>query len=474
MNLAYSFPIIFWNTACLITNSGSLEEPVAATEIVSIYEKEDTENYTYIDLPDRSGKKKVEKNSDYTKMAKALGEIIQQGIAVSLVDINHSDFSFKPDVKNNKILFGLKALSGVNSEVIRNIINNRPYVNFTDFMAKCPLNKNAMISLIKGGAFDNLETEWAEELKVHPRYLIMVYYLSKISEPKTRLTLQNFSGLLKNNLIPESLNFQKRIFNFNKYLKDKTKMGKYYVFDEPCLKFYNENFNNEQLEIINGYTCILQTKWDKIYKTQMDTTREWLKNHQEEVLKEYNTILFMEQWEKYAQGNLASWEMDALCFYYHEHELKNVNKRKYGLTNFFNLSPESEIASFFKRYGKQIPIYATYRIIGTVIGKNDNKATISLLTTEGVVSVKFTKDYYSMYSRQISEVQADGTKKIVEKGWFTRGTKLMITGYRRDDTFVAKSYANTGMHQLYKITKLNNGGRDITLVHDRYGMSTEG
>lgn len=473
MNLAYRFPIIFWNTACLITNSGSLEETQAAEEIVNIYEKEDTENYTYVDLPDRSGKKKIEKNSDYTKMAKALGEIIQQGIAVSLTDINQSGYSFKPDIKNNKILFGLKALSGVNSEVIKSIISNRPYISFTDFMQRCPLGKNAMISLIKGGAFDELEIEWAKELNTHPRYLIMAYYLSKVSEPKTRLTLQNFNGLLKKNLIPDSLDFQKRVYNFNKYLKDNTKVGKYYVFNDSCVKFYNDYFNSEQLEIINGCTCILQTKWDKIYKSQMDIAREWLKEHQEETLKAFNQSLFLEQWEKYAQGNLSSWEMDALCFYYHEHELKKLNKRKYGIVNFFSLSPESEIASFFKRYGKQIPIYATYRIAGTVIGKNDGKATISLLTTDGVVSVKFSKEYYALYARQISEQQADGTKKIVEKGWFTRGTKLMITGYRRDDQFVAKTYSNTGMHQLYRITGISADGRDVELTHDRYGMNSE-
>lgn len=473
MNLAYTYPTIFWNTACLITNSGSLEEPTAAMEIVNIYEKEDTENYTYIDLPDRSGKKKVEKNSDYTKMAKALGEIVQQGITVSLIDINNSGYSFKPDVKNNEILFGLKALSGVNSDIIKTIIDNRPYVSFTDFLNRCSLNKTAMVSLIKSGAFDNLELEWAKELNVHPRYLIMVYYLFKISEPKTKLTLQNFSSLVKKNLVPGTLDFQKRVFNFNKYLKSYAKSGKYYVFNDSCLRFFESYFNTEVLEVVNGCSCVLQTKWDKIYQAQMDEVRSWLKEHQEETLKAFNTALFMEQWEKYAQGNLSAWEMESLCFYYHDHELKNINKRKYGIANFFKLSPESEITTFFRRGGVQIPIYATYRIIGTVIGKNDVKATISLLTTNGVVSVKFTKEYYAMYARQISEIQPDGTKKVVEKSWFTRGTKLMITGYRRDDQFVAKSYASTGTHQLYKITKMFNEGQDMELTHDRAQTNKE-
>ena len=48
-----------------------------------------------------------------------------------------------------------------------------------------------------------------------------------------------------------------------------------------------------------------------------------------------------------------------------------------------------------------------------------------------------------MFKKQISQIQADGSKKVIEKSWFKRGNKLMITGFRRDDTFVAKTYANT-------------------------------
>ena len=185
-----------------------------------------------------------------------------------------------------------------------------------------------------------------------------------------------------------------RYNHFNKYLKDNTKVGKYYVFNDACIEFYNKYFDPENLEVINGCTCILQTKWEKIYKTQMDVARDWLKAHQEETLKEFNSLLFLEQWEKYAQGNLSSWEMEALCFYYHNHELADIDCFKYGISNFFALPAEPQVDYFFKRNGKDIPIYKTFKIIGTVISKNDNKAMITLLTTNGVVDVKFTKEYY--------------------------------------------------------------------------------
>ena len=79
MNLAYKYPLIFWNTANLIVDSAGVDyssddeenaDEIAVSddtdttpdeadeEIVFIYEPEDWEGYEYEDLPDRSGKKK--------------------------------------------------------------------------------------------------------------------------------------------------------------------------------------------------------------------------------------------------------------------------------------------------------------------------------------------------------------------------------------------------------------------------------
>ena len=199
----------------------------------------------------------------------------------------------------------------------------------------------------------------------------------------------------------------------------------------------------------------------------MNQARDYLKNHQQEMLKTYNILLFKEQWDKYAKGTVSAWEMEALCFYYSDHELKNVDNQKYGIKNFFELSPEPEVDYFFKRNGKEIPIYKLCRVAGTVIGKNDTRHSVTLLTTNGVVTVKFTRDYYAMFNRQLSEKDEQGVKKVKEKGWFTRGTKLLVTGYRRDDTFVSKKYKTTGGHQLYMITEVD--GRNINITSERYG-----
>lgn len=441
---------IYWDTACLVVNSGSLEP-------------EDDNEYD----EDGNPIKKKEQSADYGKIAKALGEIIGDGIKVSLIDINKSDYGFKPDVENNQILFGMKALSNVGSAIIDQIKAARPFVSLKDFMNRVNINKTAMINLIKGGAFDQLV---GSTDKYEARSIAMAAYLSVTCNPKKKLNLQNFQGLISANLIPQDLKLQKNAFILNKWLKQKKYKEYYMIPDGINVDILIEHFG-DIFEISEGRPCVNQKVWDKTYQTIMDDARVWLKDNQEEVLKAYNAKLFKDEWEKYASGSIASWEMNALCFYYHEHELAHIDTKQYGIKDFTSLPTTPAIDYFFKRNGKQIPIYNLCRIAGTVIGKNDTRHTVTLLTTEGVTNVKFNRDYYAMYNRQISEVGEDGKKTVREKGWFTRGTKLMITGYRRDDTFVAKRYKNTPGHTLYKITGIN--GRNIEITSNRYGMEED-
>lgn len=439
--LATKFNPIYWNTACLIVNSGSLEQ-------------EDDEK---------------EHGTDYKKIAKAIGEIRSKGVTVSLANINESGYSFKPNVKENEIMFGLKGMNKIGDSVVEEIIKNRPYHSIKDFMFKCPLNKTQMVSLIKGGAFDKISYEWASKInKKEPRKAIMGFYISQICDNKKRLTLQNLKGLIDRHLIPERFKKEQKIFEFNRYLKTLSQNEEYYILDDRSSNFI-KNFDtyDDLVDIINSEELLNKKKWDKIYKNYMNNIKEWLKTSQEETLDKMNILLFQEAWNKYANGTLPFWEMESLCFYHSSHELKDLDNNKYGISNFKDLNEEPDIKRFFKKKDLQIPIYNIYRIVGTVIGKDKTHSSISLLTTDGVVDVKFNRDLYAMYDKQISQKQSDGKKKVIEKGWFTKGTKLMISGFRRDKTFVCKVYKNTGSHHLYKITNVINGGRDIEVTFER-------
>ena len=146
--------------------------------------------------------------------------------------------------------------------------------------------------------------------------------------------------------------------------------------------------------------------------------------------------------------------MEALCFYYHEHELKNIDNYRYGFVSFNDLPVEPEIERSFYKGTKKINLFKLYKICGTCIAKNKLKSSVTLLTTSGIVEVKFRKEYFSLFDRQISAKGEDGKKHIIEKSWFNRGSMIIVRGMRNEDTFIAKKYNSIEGHTLYKIDEV--------------------
>lgn len=451
MNLAYRYPLIFWDCACLITDSGGNEElneeeemePVE--EVVDIYESEDFDEYEYIDAPDKKTKikKKRAKTTDYKKIATAIGKMIQNGTAVEPPNINTSSYTFTPDVENNTIIFGLSGILSVGEDIIKDTINNRPYKSPRDYLNRVKPKRQAMISLIKGGAFDSMMD----------RKTCMAWYLWETCDKKSRLTLQNLPGLIKHGLLPEDTEekiLARRIYEFNRYLKAMCKCsnGEVYKLDERAISFLTEMGYEDEIISPDGSNFYLNIKiWDKkYYQHWMNVFREWITSDKENILRTLNERIFKEEWDKYALGTISAWEMEALCFYYHDHELKDVNFGKYGIMDFFKMPEEPVVDRSFEKNGKTINLFKLYKICGTCIAKDKSKGTATILTPEGVVTVKFRKEYFAMFDKQISKKQEDGTKKVVEKSWFNRGSIIMIQGFRSGDNFIPKKYASSGGH----------------------------
>lgn len=464
--LVIHFNPIYWDTACLIVNSGSLEDN-QEEEIVDIYapEGDDLANgVTFEDLPDRSGKIRRASATDYGKIAKAISDIQKAGIDVGLPDINKSKFGFAPDIENNKILFGLKGMLNVGDELVNKIISNRPYVSPKDFLMRIQPTKQAMISLIKGGAFDTM----------FDRKQLMVWYIWETCDKKKRITLQNMNGLIKHQLLPEDTEeriMARRVFEFNRYLKAICKskqISGVYCLDERALNFLHELNEEKDIQVAEGAYFLTEKAWDKVYQKWMDIFRSWIADNKDDILYNLNALIFREDWEKYAgKANLSAWEMEVLCYYYHAHELTNVNVGKYGFVDFFSLPEEPIIDRSFTKGNHTIHIYRLFKICGTCIAKNKTKSTVTILTTSGPVEVKFRKEYFSLFDKQISQRQPDGTKKIVEKSWFNRGNMIVVMGVRNGDNFLSKKYASSSSHQLYKINKLLPNG-DLELTNTRY------
>ena len=428
--LATYFPSVYWNTACLRVDAG---------------------------LDEDSG-------SDYAKLARAVGNMINNGIEVSAININKSGYLFEPDEKNNRILFGLKALNGISTDAIPEIVSHRPYTSFEDFQEKVKVNRTTVLALIKAGAFDEFED----------RAEVMRKYIAQISQPKSKVTMQNFKMLSESGLLPKSLKFQRQVFNFDKTMKAACKVNGGYALDKSDIhyRFYCKYFDADILTVEGNHIFLDAKKWKKMYDNAMMDAKDYVKQHGQELLDGLNKNLFQEKWDKYARGGLAAWEMDAMGFYCCPHELARLDYGMYGIRKYADLPYVPETDYTFRRGGKDVPIPKTCRIAGTVVGKNNTKAQIDILTRDsGVVTVKFSLDYFAQYNRRITDT-VKGVSKVVDEGWFQKGSLIVVNGYRSADIFRAKAYKRSNSHQLYKITRVNEDGT-IDMTNKRYGDPDE-
>ena len=468
MNLAYNFPIEFWNCACLITESGGneeeeddeenvyneIDENSYSNEIIDFdEEEEDEEEEDSDETSKKDDKKKKAKVNNYGKIATAIGKMKMANITIAPPDINKSQYTFSPDYKNHIIRYGLSGITSIGKELIEEIIKNRPYKDLNDFLSKVKINKPKMINLIKCGAFDFLGD----------RKDILYNYIVSISDVKKCLNLRNFKGLKENGFLND-YQFEIAVWDFNNYLKN-FKQDKYFVLDNIAQDFYNRFFDVDKLVYIENDCMIEQNLWKKIYTKIMEPVRQYLKDNQQEILSLYNNKIIEQNWKKYCSGNISKWEMDSISYYNHEHELAKLNYYQYNISNFFDLPEEPVIENSFpaKDTGQMIHLFKIERIAGTVLDKNKNKNMITLLTREGVVNVKIFGDVFTKYDKQISfKNEETGKKTVIEKSWFKRGNKIIVTGIRRGDMFIGKKYKSTPYHFIELIEEVNEDGTAIT------------
>lgn len=468
MNLAYRFPIIFWNCACLISDSGGNETEDNEENFAIENEMEEfnstAESFTNDDSDEEDEdeeestaekkKKKKQKTTNYGKISTAIGKMKMANIEVTSPDINKSTYTFSPDVENKIIRFGMNGITKIGEDLVKNIITNRPYFSIQDFLSKVKINKTQMINLIKCGAFDSFGK----------REDIMEDYVNLISDTKSVLNLRNMQMLINFNLIPDDFDMVRRVFNFNKYLK-KFKVDNVFLIDNIAMNFIDKNFNIDNLQeddrAESGF-AILQTKWKKIYDSYMNKIRPYIKDHNKELLDAVNNRLTAEVREKYTLGSISKWEMDSVSCYFHEHELKNVDYSYYGFSNYFELPENPEVDTILNIRGKKIPLFKIHRICGTVLDRDKLKKTITLLTREGVVTVRIFGDVFNHYDRQISERGADGKKHVIQKSFFSRGNKIIVTGIKREDSFQGKKYKSTPYHLVELIKDIKSDGTLIT------------
>jgi len=486
LNLVYYYPPIYWNTAVLMVESGAVDRETC--EDSDIEAKERTTNYGEI--------------------AKAIGKLQSKDINISLPYINKAEQGFLPNEEGNEIIFGFKGIMKINNETAQTIMQNRPYTSLKDFHERLVLVKREVIlktgkkqmkslvtegqtiMLIKAGAFDKIENKSREK--------ILEDYLRLLNPSKTKLNSKDISKIAELGIVPSKLKEELKYYNFREYLTNMKKIQDEQTKSIIWYKLYDE-FNEENIEYANnfflehfandmqedrdykyddeGYLLIAlgtsrKGSFESIYKNKIIQLNKWITT--EECIKTYTNIIFQNIKNENMEGNISSWEMESMNFYSKEsgHELANVNKEKYGIVDFYSLPEEPIVVGFTKYKGLQYPKFQLDRIIGTVLDRDKNKHSVTILTPEGVVTLKFYSGQFSFYDKTISKdngIDDKGkTKKIIlENGWFRRSELLLVTGFRRGDIFKPKRYRDSiYQHSISKIIEVKNNG-NLILQNDR-------
>lgn len=472
-NLFCRFSPLYWVCAVLSIDAGGTSEECSEdgeeldSEALVAYEtpNEQTED-GLMDRLSIGATVARKKATDYGKVARAVNNVKAQGYQVFLPDINTAKVDFVPDIKRNGIVYGLQAICNVSDKLISNILSKRPFSSMKDFLERVEVTNVQMIYLIKAGCFDELEAK--------PRIAIMEDYLQYVAglkvTKKTSMTGTHIKKALEMNIFPSKFDTNIRTYLFKKWM-DENQLDKniksYCIQDEDCIKFFNTFFvpklEPKSYSFLpgNGF-LIKQTAFNKVYNSMIEPLKNWL-NSEEGLETFYQTekeIYKNEIEQKYCTGSVSSWEMQALCYYANEHELWRLNEAKYHVVNFETL-PENPVPVETKilKNGAEFPVFDISCIAGTILNADNTKHVVTLLTTYGVVDVKFFGGTYNHYNKTISILKEDGKKTVIEGSWFKRGNKILVSGIRRENMFVPKRDFSKGFkHMVQLIESVDENG----------------
>ena len=446
---------LYWITSVLTNNSGSTLD----------VDYEEFEEDSKEDREDKEQEVELKKQQTlYDKMARALGDVRSHGYVVSPPYVNEAEYDFFPNTKENYIVFSLKAIVGLSDATAFKIVQERKIAKFTslqDFIQRVTPSNKELYALVKAGALDEFEED---------RIKLMKQVVTEIVGLKETLNGQNIPFIANNNLYPSELQRDIDLKLWQKQFGKKNLVAgtknMFYVQDcELTQEILLELEEDKDYMYLDKGIAVNKTKAEKVVLSKTSKLQEWLKSS--DALHQFNRYRLNEEWKENCIGDISHWSFEALCYYPEEHELDKVDLSQYYISDFNELSPIPIQVAETKRGKITYPIYKLDRICGTVVAKNNTKHIVTLFTTTGIVDVKFNKGQYSYYNKQLSEIQKDGTKKVIEKSWFKRGNLLMIVGYRRENMFYPKVYSNSiYQHSVQKINKITKDNK-LILQNDR-------
>ncbi|MDG0860362.1 PHP domain-containing protein [Staphylococcus equorum] len=411
MNICYRYSPVFWKTACLTVNSGLIGDESTG-------------------------------GANYGAISKAIGDM--KGDVLS-PDINISELGFTPLEDEQKVLFGLKPISGLGLDVIEKIIERRPYKDFEDFYNKMvipgDISEKKVVTLIKSGSFNNLNPDVR---------LLMIDFVKKVVPKRDKITMVQFPSVI-HMIDQDEYKRELKVYDFRNKCFGRNKVPINKEIESEFISDYSKEGIDYTFE--NGSLIIDQKSFDKFYQKSISRLKDWITK--EDVVNEFNKTKMREFWVKHCMGSKESWEMETTLFYSNYHELDYIPLNKYfSIANYKDLPKNPEIQGWKSYRGRQIPQFKIDVISGTVVEKNKSKSLVYVLTQNGVVTVRYSKGQFSHYDKKV--VQVNGKKKeVLDESWFTRGTKLVLVGFRRGDEFVLRKTGTIYNNTTMKISSFN-------------------
>ena len=378
MNIAYHYGVQYWQTACLNASIFNGDE--------------------------------VSSSKDYTSVSIFVNQI---GNNIIEPDINKSQLKFVP--YNNKTLFALNGIMGLDKKTIETILEHRPFNNLEDYVTRMVDTKlvspKKSVTMAKAGMFDTLENKSKRQVMVD---------LVKLLVPKReKVTMVQVDDI--RHILPTEFDKYMKAYDFRKLIVGRNKVP----MNEDIEKEFIENYaNHVKYDFNNGKLEIDTKDFNKYYNKYIEPLKEELKK--DVYSKELTKVKRREFWIEECLGTPEEWEIETILFNTDNFVLdyEQINER-YELSNFNDLE-DKPVESTNKRGFTQYSISA---ISGVVVGSNHIKRLVYLLTkNSGVVTLKLTRKQYPYYHEKLDN----------DPSWFDRGTKLIALGYKDNEAFIVR------------------------------------
>jgi DNA polymerase-3 subunit alpha len=186
----------------------------------------------------------ISEKGNFQQIAKYIVECERLNIKVLSPSINksNSDFTYEGD----EILFGLSYIKNVGDEKVKVIIENRPYISLDNFIKINNLDSSTIISLIKSGAFDELNSNREELLLEYANTLFvpLVFKENKTINKKQKELLEKENYILEKDFKDNTLCLQK----YNEYKENENNIKNNLKYDKLISEFKEKYLTEDKAD----------------------------------------------------------------------------------------------------------------------------------------------------------------------------------------------------------------------------------